>query len=151
MQRLEDGILVTLLLVMILLAVLQIFLRNLFDSGIVWADPLVRVLVLWIGLVGAMAASRTDNHISIDVVSRFLPPGVQKITKLLVYLFTAGIAALMAWHGFRFVLMEKADNLMAFASVPAWVCESIIPFAFCVISLRYLIFFIQQLVGARKS
>ena len=145
-QKIEDAILVSLMLAMISLAVFQIFLRNFFDAGIVWADPLVRVLVLWIGLIGAMAASRTNNHISIDVISRFLPESVKRFTRLLIYLFTAGVTALMAWHSFRFVAMERADGITAFANVPAWVCEAIIPVAFAIISVRYILSFFQQLI-----
>lgn len=146
LQKIEDGILVTLMLAMIGLAVSQIFLRNLFDAGIVWADPLVRVLVLWIGLIGAMAASRTDNHISIDIISRFLPAKLKRMTSLLVYIFTAGISGLMAWHSYRFVSMERADGMTAFSGVPAWICEAIIPFAFSVICIRYILFFCHQLI-----
>ncbi len=140
----EDALLVILLLVMICLAVLQIFLRNFFDSGIVWGDALVRVLVLWIGLTGAMAASRNDNHIKIDVVSRYLPPSLQPFSRLATCLFTTGITGLMAWHSARFVLMEKADGMIAFAGVPAWICEAAIPAAFAIICLRYLLFCIRQ-------
>jgi len=141
--KLEDFILVSLLLIMIAVAVLQIFLRNFFDSGIVWGDSLVRVLVLWIGLIGAMVASRTDNHISIDVISRYLPSRIKRVTGFLVHVFAAVVTALMAWFSLGFVRMEMADNLIAFATVPAWVCESIIPVAFAVISLRYTLFSIK--------
>ena len=48
----EDGILATLVLGMILLGALQILLRNVFDVALVWADPLLRSAVLWIGLLG---------------------------------------------------------------------------------------------------
>jgi len=145
LQKLEDSILVGLLLIMITMAVLQIFLRNFFDSGIVWGDSLVRVLVLWIGLMGAMIASRTDNHISIDILSRYLPAQIKKITTLATHLFTAVVTALMAWFSLSFVRMEKIDNFIAFANVPAWVCELIIPIAFMVICIRYTLFSINSL------
>lgn len=138
--------LVSLLLSMIFMAVLQIVLRNFFDSGIVWGDALVRVLVLWIGLFGAMAASRTGNHISIDLISRYLPEGLKPFNRIMVYIFTLIITTLMTWHSARFVLMEKADRIMAFSTVPAWVCEAVIPVAFCVITLRYLTLLIQEVI-----
>ncbi len=65
--RLEDALLVALLGVLLLLASTQILLRNLFDAGLTWADPLLRVLVLWLGLLGAMIASRSGKHITLDV------------------------------------------------------------------------------------
>ena len=151
LHRLEDGILVGLLLSMIGLAVSQIFLRNLMGSGITWADPLVRVLVLWIGLVGAMVASRTDNHIRIDVISRYLPPAMKNYTTLLTHAFTCGVCGLMAYHSLAFVLVEKADGYTAFAGVPAWICESVIPFTFTIIALRYLIFALLGLANPRKT
>jgi len=145
-QKIEDYILICLLLTMITLAVLQIFLRNFFDSGIIWGDSLVRVLVLWIGLVGAMVASRTDNHISIDILSRYLPARIKRYSSLATHVFTVVVTALMAWFSLNFVRMEMGENLIAFANVPAWVCESIIPIAFAVISLRYALFSIRLFV-----
>jgi len=153
-QKVEDYILIGLLLIMITMAVLQIFLRNFFDSGIVWGDSLVRVLVLWIGLVGAMIASRTDNHISIDILSRYLPSEIKRFTSLATHVFTTVVTALMAWFSLEFVRMEMGANLTAFANVPAWVCESIIPIAFGVISIRYALFSLSvfaELVSKRRG
>jgi TRAP-type C4-dicarboxylate transport system permease small subunit len=135
--RVEDGILVGLLLLMIGMAVTQIFLRNLFEGGIVWSDVLVRTLVLWVGLVGAMVASRQNNHINIDIIERYLPPRAKPIVNLIAELFTALICSAMAYFSLQFVQIEFADGGYVFAKVPAWICESIIPFAFAVISLRY--------------
>lgn len=153
-QKVEDYILIGLLLIMITLAVLQIFLRNFFDSGIVWGDSLVRVLVLWIGLVGAMIASRSDNHISIDILSRYLPSEIKRFTSLATHVFTTVVTAAMAWFSLEFVRMEMGANLTAFANVPAWVCESIIPIAFGVISIRYALFSLSvfaELVSKRRG
>ncbi len=138
LQKIEDGILVGLLLTMIFMAVLQIFMRNMFDSGILWGDALVRVLVLWIGLMGAMIASRKNHHISIDVLSKYLPAPIKKLTNLIIFIFTSFICGVMAYFSLTFVIMEKQDSFMAFANIPAWACESIIPIAFAIISLRYV-------------
>ena len=48
---------------MILLATTQILMRNLWDTGLAWADPSLRIAVLWVALLGALAATRDDNHI----------------------------------------------------------------------------------------
>ena len=138
LQKIEDTVLVGLLLLMICMAVLQIFMRNLFDSGILWGDSLVKVLVLWIGLMGAMIASRNSHHISIDILSKFLPEQIKKITNFIISVFTSIVCGVMAYYSLRFVIMEKQDGYTAFANIPAWACESIIPIAFTIISLRYI-------------
>jgi TRAP-type C4-dicarboxylate transport system permease small subunit len=143
----EESILVGLLVLMIAMAVTQIFLRNLFEFGIFWGDILVRTLVLWIGLIGSMVASRDDNHISIDIIARYLPKRVKVVVSSLVELFTAVVCAVMVYYSLRFVKMEFEYGGTAFAQVPAWLCEAIIPFAFAVIALRY---FILSLINLSK-
>lgn len=94
---LEDALTVGLLGFMIILASIQIVLRNTFDLGFFWGDEALRVLVLWVAMAGAVAASRADRHITIDVLSRFLPARVKHVVKTLTDVFTASICALR--HG----------------------------------------------------
>jgi len=87
-NKLEDGLLVLLLVSMIVIASVQILLRNVFDAGFSWGDPLLRIMVLWVGLLGAMIATRNNNHISIDVLSRYLSKRSQRITGVISDGFT---------------------------------------------------------------
>ena len=148
-HRLEDGLLAGLLLTMLLLASSQIFLRNLLDVGLVWADPLLRIMLLWLGLLGALAASRDNKHISIDVLTRLLPERLQLYSHLFTSLFTASVSGLIAYHSGRFVLSEFEEHTMAVAGVPAWCFEIIIPLAFALIALRYLLHFAQHVAELR--
>ncbi len=134
----ETGLLVGLLGTMIGLAALQIVLRNLFQSGLLWADPLLRVMVLWVGMLGAVAATRDDRQITVDVLSRFLPARWKAASRVLTDLFAATLCAVLARHALRLVLDERAAATVAFGRVPLWVCESVLPAAFAVIALRYL-------------
>lgn len=145
LEKIEDSLLIALLLIMISMAVLQIILRNLFESGILWADPLVRTLVLWIGLIGAMIASRNNHHINIDIITRYLPGLAQKISTLIICIFAAAVCTIMTYFSVAFVRMEKQDGMTAFADIPVWICESIIPVAFAVISVRYILLSITAL------
>ena len=151
LQKIEDGILIGLLLLMITIAVFQILLRNLFDSGMTFGDELIRILVLWISLVGAMVAGRNNSHINIDLVSRYLSDPVKRLSTVLVGIFTSFICAAMAYFSLVFVLMEKSEGIIAFSGIPAWVCESIIPLAFAVISFRYLALSFTTLFNALKQ
>ena len=139
LQKAEDSVLIGLLLLMVFIAVSQILLRNLFDSGLSFGDELIRVLVLWISLMGAMVASRNNSHVNIDLISRYLPGHIKKISTVLVGFFTSVICALMSWFSFNFVMMEKSEGVIAFSGIPAWICESIIPVSFAIISIRYLL------------
>ncbi|MCK4707379.1 MAG: TRAP transporter small permease [Gammaproteobacteria bacterium] len=123
---------------MILLSSGQIVLRNFFDIGIIWIDPLLRVLVLWTALVGATVASRENKHIRIDLISRLFTKRFHLGIQVFIGLFTASICAIIAWHGSRWVLMDYQDKLTSFSGLPSWVMEVIIPIAFGLIAIRYL-------------
>ena len=142
-NKVEDSLLVLILSSMIILAVFQIISRNLFSEGVVWIDPLLRTLVLWIGLAGAIVATRQDNHIRIDVFTKYFPESWLKKIHRLVYLFTFFICMLIAWHAARFVLSEYEYGTIAFAAVPAWLTASIIPLSFFLIAIRYALLFIS--------
>jgi TRAP-type C4-dicarboxylate transport system permease small subunit len=139
-ETIEDGVLVVLLAGLVLLAGAQIVFRNLFGSGLLWADPALRVMVLWVGMIGAMVATRYDKQISVDAVSRFVSPRLRAIVRVVTDLFTAGVSLVVAWNAWRLLEDDRAAGTTLFASVPLWVCELIIPVAFAVIAVRYLVY-----------
>jgi len=139
LHRTEEAIIIALLSGMILLAGTQILLRNVWDSGIAWGDPLLRILVLWVGLLGAMLATRQNKHIRIDILSRYLPVPWKRFSAILTDLFSAIICGLLAWHSGRFVHYEWMDGTEVFNGFPAWVAELVIPIGFGVITLRFLL------------
>ena len=116
---------------MVVLAGAQILLRNLFGSGIDWADPLLRALVLWTAMLGALAAARDDKHIGLDLVTHFVHGRAKRVLRAIALTFAAAISAAMAWYGLNLVharLMDPAS--VAFAGVPSWCVESILPVGF---------------------
>lgn len=138
LHRAEDSLLVGALVSMLTMALVQILLRNFLDAGLLWAESFLRILVLWVAMLGAMVATRESNHIAIDLVSRFLPDGYRKLSTLVSYLFSAGICGAVAYHAVLFIQFEYEDQTIAFASVPTWVCQSIIPFGFSIMALRFV-------------
>lgn len=142
----ENTVLTFLLGGMVVLAVLQIGLRNFADTGFQWADPVLRILVLWLGLVGAVAATRDGKHISIDLLSKYATGRWKAATSALTESFAAVICALVSWFSYEFVLGEAEFGLIGAANVPVWVYQSIIPAAFMLIAIRFLVHAIKHLV-----
>ncbi len=133
----EDTLLVVSLTVMIVLAAGQIALRNFGEGGFVWTDELLRILVLWIALLGAVAASRDANHITIDLLTRHLRGRLLPLTRAVVSLFTAVVCGALAFYSWKFVEVEKKYGSLLLESVPAWMFELILPVGFALIGLRY--------------
>ncbi len=149
----EDVVLILILTGMISLAAGQIVLRNVFSIGFFWADELLRLLVLWIAVAGAVVASRMDKHISITVLDRFLSPAVMLVARVIVELFTSGVCALITWHSVKFVQssLEYGDTILG--NLPAWVFQLVLPVGFGLIAYRYAVFATRhfvELIGRGK-
>jgi TRAP-type C4-dicarboxylate transport system permease small subunit len=92
LHKVEDSLLVFILLSMIVLAFSQIVMRNLFGTGTIWLDPLLRIMVLWVGLLGALVATRQNKQIKIDILSRILPAGLKAASQIITRSFAARLS-----------------------------------------------------------
>jgi TRAP-type C4-dicarboxylate transport system permease small subunit len=101
----------------------------------------MRQLVLWTGMLGALAAVRDEKHIALDVLQRFLSPLAQKIARILTFGFAAAICAALAWYSYVMLNVDYvgATPSSAFASLPAWIPETILPVAFALMALRFVL------------
>lgn len=145
LHRLEDSLLVLLLSTLIVLASTQIFLRNFFDIGLVWVDPFLRAMVLWLGLIGASVAAREHKHIQIDVLTRLLKKNIMLPVQVAVDQFSAWVCLIIAWYGASWIYLDYVDQIDSFIGVPAWTLEIIIPISFGIIGMRYFSHSVQGL------
>ncbi len=145
--RFIENLLLTLLLGgMTLLACTQIFLRDFGFGSLLWGDEAVRLMVLWIAMIAGVAAAREDRHISIDVLSRFLPARLNALKAALIDLFTAGVCFALAWFGWGMVqfAIEGGDTLLN--DQPAWIFQIVVPVAFFLMGWRYLLWVAKRVV-----
>ena len=136
-ERAEQTLIVTFLSFMILIAFLQIVLRNLFFTGLDWGDSFLRNLVLWIGFIGATLATREGKHINIDVVSRWLPSLGKNVVTLITHLFSFLICCLLTYAALKFIKNEVQMGNRTFLKIPAWVPEMILPMTFGLMTFRF--------------
>ena len=137
LHRLENSALWLALATMLALALLQIVLRNFFDMGLLWIESFLRVLVLWLAMLGAMIGTRERNHIRIDLLSRFSSNQAKAWIGKGNAMIAAVVSLIAAYASFELVVFEYQDGLTAFAKVPVWVCQIILPVGFVVMFLRF--------------
>jgi len=147
--KLEDRLLVILLALMVISSAGQIIARNLFGGGFAEADPFARLMVLWVAMLGAVVAARSDKHINVDVLSRVLSKVNQMRVKVLIHLLSVAVCLVITVKSFQFVVEEFGAGSRAFASVPGWLAQSVIPFGFALISLHYLLLAIAEWRGSK--
>lgn len=147
----ENVLLVGLLGGMLLLSVAQILAREVFESGFFFSGEIIRLMVLWLAMVGAVAACRDNRHIRIDAISHLLSERGVAATRLLVDSFAAGVCALIAWHSFRYLQLEREFGDTVLMDTPAWLAHAVVPVAFLLLSYRFLVGVARQSQKLRRK
>jgi TRAP-type C4-dicarboxylate transport system permease small subunit len=135
--QLERLALSSLLLTMLGLAGLQILLRNLFHTGLIWIDPLLRHLVLWIGFTAAVVAAGRLRHIQLDVIGRLLPERARIAVLRLTSAAAAIICAVLARAAWVYLGQEQEFGSTGLLGIPVWILSCVIFLGLAFMSLRF--------------
>ncbi len=135
----EDGLTGVALLAMGVLPVLELALRALLNKGVPGSSGYVQNLTLWVAFLGAMLASREGRHLNLSTGADLLPPRFHEIAATLVAMASTAVASGLFWASLQFVRSEKASPASIAGWLPIWMVESILPAAFMVIALRFVV------------
>ena len=141
----ENASLVILLAAMMLLAVGQIVMRIFFSAGFVWADELLKLMVLWVAMIASIAASRSDRHLRIDIISHFVPDKYARVPRIIVDGFASFMCGVLAWQSYRFLQLTIEFEDTVLVDFPAWIANSILPFAFALMCYRFFLSFVGEI------
>ena len=106
-----------LLLPMMLLTVVDVFLRFAFNSPIIGVAELTSLLMLCLPLSVAWAAVQ-GRHVTIDLVMSRFPRRVQAIVGSITFLISLGTVAFLVWKGLVVTLFEIKHRYYASLLLP---------------------------------
>lgn len=136
-HRIIEAALGFILLSMVGLVFLQVILRDIFDTGITWADVAGRHMVLWIAFLGAMLATRSRQHISIDLVSRVVSRRARNVIRFFLDIAACTVCAFLSIAAIKLVIDERMMGTELFLGIPLWVIQIIIPLGFITMTIEY--------------
>jgi len=136
LAKIEGFFLCIFLMTMVILAFVQVLARDLFNSGIPWADTVVRHLVLWVGFLGAALATKLDQNLTLEVLTKYMPERAKHAASVLVKIFAVFVCCLLFRAAMRFMAQERSTGELFLDLFPSWISLSIIPAAFILIPLH---------------
>lgn len=149
--RLEGALLIVLLSIMVLLAFVQVILRNVFSDSLLWGEILLRHLVLWIGFLGAARATGEGRHISIDAFARFLPPRARAIVRVTTNAFALAVCYFLLRASLTFLGDEIDFGSVVYGEVPSWYSQIIIPVGFGLMMVHFTVRIVTGIHGLRTG
>lgn len=136
-DRLEEAFMVVALTLMTLLTFVQVVLRYVFNTGLVWSLEATTYLFAWLVLIGMSYGVRTEAHIAVDLLTRRLPERAARGVAIVALACGLVYCALMVYGGGAFV-----DRLMTLGNdardipLPRWLLTGIMPVAFVLLAVR---------------
>jgi C4-dicarboxylate transporter DctQ subunit len=137
LERIEEGFIALLLAAMTLLTFVQVVLRYVFNSGLVWALEATTYLFAWMVLVGASYVLRVGGHIGVDTFVKTLPTRGQRAVGIAAALLCLLYAALLLKGGYDYVARLHIMGVEA-EDIPVerWILMLCLPLGFGLLFLR---------------
>jgi tripartite ATP-independent transporter DctM subunit len=130
----EDAVAVAILAVMTALPLLEIAGRT-GGRSIPGSIVLVQHLTLWIALVGAMLAARSERLLSLPTL-RFLSARWRAPFQIATSALAAGITTTLVFASLDLVQIERRAGDIVAWGIPAWVILAVLPMGFAAIAGR---------------
>ena len=157
----EEILLALILVSMVVLAAIQVLLRNIWSTGIDWADITVQNATVLLGLLGAAVATSEGRHLNIDLIGRVLKGRHKTVLKVLIGVFAVYVCSLLTRGGWTTFMVNYEPwkeltpegwtvwmNLKAQfleGSIPQWLSQLLLPIGFGLIGFHFLLRLVRDM------
>jgi TRAP-type C4-dicarboxylate transport system permease small subunit len=122
------------------------FACGMFPAGLTWAQPLGLVLTLWVAYLGASMATKENLHLRVEAVQHAMSDKLRKATGLLSGVLTALFCLVLAYIGYRYVLVRydewvDTDGLGSLHDglpIPYFASFLAVPLAYVLMAVRFV-------------
>ena len=151
-KYLDKTLAVALMLVMacILLSVSwQVVSRYLLKDPSSVTEELARFLLIWVGMLGAVYAYRTNSHLGLNLVLDKMPPSIKKITLIVLQLLVIVFSSLvLVFGGIELVdLTLELNQISAALSLNMGIVYAILPISGVLLIVYSLVNLVDLLSG----
>lgn len=133
LRSIVNGVAILLLCAMILLILIQILGRYVFNYSISWSEEAATFAQIWLVMLGAGIAMRNRNHVGIDFLISLCPVFMQRLAKAASFL-------LAAW--FLVVVITGSMSLIAIGMIvksPALQIPMAVPYYALPVGMSYFL------------
>ncbi len=108
-RRLVDGASALLLIAVLVVTLLQVGARYVFNWPMPWSEELTRLIFVWLVMIAAVGSA----HMRIEFFAQRLPAGVRRVVAVALALLGIALLAVMAWKSLGLIELTRNDRYSA--------------------------------------
>lgn len=136
LQKIEDFILVSSFVIMVVASFAQVANRNVFHLGISWFEELARYAMVYMALLAAETGLRDGSQISITAITDKCPHNLRKILHMLAKLVVIVFAVVCFFSSFTILSTQiSSGQVSPGLRVPMIVPYLALPLSFGIVSV----------------
>ncbi|WP_067730371.1 TRAP transporter small permease [Oceanobacillus damuensis] len=116
----------SILAVMVLVIIYQVFSRQILGSAPAWSEEVSRLLFVWVSFLGIAYGFREKLHIGVGVLIDRLPKNVQNIFDYFAKVLVIGLGCILFYYGWQFTVLTSSSTMPA-TGMPSSVLYASIP------------------------
>ena len=97
LNNLEDLVAAFFISITTILVVINIVLRYVFNSGLVWSEEVATGCFVWSVFIGAVAVFKHRGHVGVDIIVKRIPQGMQKAIGLITDVILVALNGYMSY------------------------------------------------------
>jgi TRAP-type C4-dicarboxylate transport system permease small subunit len=91
-----------------------------------WVEEVGETTLAWLTMIGAAIAVAERSHFALNLVTHRFPPAARRVLHVAQHLLIAGFSTLIAWLGFKLVLLNSMLTSPALEISLGWLYASIV-------------------------
>lgn len=149
LQNFEDIIASIFISITTVLVIINIILRYIFNSGLVWSEEVATGCFVWSVFIGSVAVFKHRGHVGVDLIVKRLPQAMQLGVRLITDLILVVLNGYMAYLSVLYIQTSYTKMTPVLGVSSAYISSSVL-IAFVLMTAYSVKFVIEDLFGKKE-
>ena len=150
LHNFEDIIAAIFITITTILVVVNIIMRYILNSGLVWSEEVATGCFVWSVFIGAAAVFKHRGHVGVDVVVKFMPSVLRKAVQLITDIILVVLNGYMSYLAILYIKTSYTKMTPVLGVSSAYISSSVL-IAFILMTIYSVGFVWGDLMGKKEA
>lgn len=150
LHNFEDIVAAIFISITTVLVVVNIVMRYILNSGLVWSEEVATGCFVWSVFIGAVGVFKRRGHVGVDIIVKMLPQAPRKVLMTLMDIILVVLNGYMAYLSILYIMLSYTKMTPVLGISSAYISSSVV-IAFVMMTIYSIKFVWQDLRGQKEE